>query len=238
MGVLLLDYVARLTGEAEGAEALANKVAVTTIVSSVMVDSIAKEYGFEMRRVLTGFKYIGGVIAELEAEGHPERFVFGFEESYGYLAGTYVRDKDAVVASMLICQMARYYRTQGKNLYQAMQELYARYGYHHNRTLSFTFEGITGAKRMASIMEDLRADAPTSIAGFAVEQVRDYQQGIDGLEKANVVEFCLAGGNKAIVRPSGTEPKIKVYVFSVGQTDVEASDLNQAIGDAMAQLMQ
>lgn len=235
MGVLLLDYLCRM--RAEQGTMPENPVAVTTIVSTSLADDVAAHYGVEMRRCLTGFKYIGGIIAELEAEGHPERFVFGFEESYGYLAGTHARDKDAVVTSMLICQMARYYRTLGKNLYTAMQDLYERYGYHRNRTLSFTFEGISGSEKMSQIMDGLRASAPASIAGLAVEGVLDYEQGINGLPSANVIEFDLQDGNKAIVRPSGTEPKIKVYVFSVGVTDAEAQKINELIGDDMTSRM-
>ena len=153
VGVLLLDFVCR--SRAASGTLPADPVAVTSIVSTSLVEPVAARYGVEVRRVLTGFKYIGGVIAELEEAGHPERFVFGFEESYGYLAGSHARDKDAVVASMLICQMARYYRVQGKNLYQAMQDIYAELGYHRNRTTSYSFEGSAGAEKMASIMAGL-----------------------------------------------------------------------------------
>lgn len=232
MGVLLLDYLCRM--RTEQGTMPENPVAVTTIVSTSLADDVAAHYGVEMRRCLTGFKYIGGIIADLEAEGHPERFVFGFEESYGYLAGTHARDKDAVVTSMLICQMARYYRTLGKTLYTAMQDIYETYGYHRNKTLSFTFEGISGSEKMAQIMSGLRESAPESVGGLAVTGVLDYEQGVNGLPSANVIEFALEGGNKAIVRPSGTEPKIKVYVFSVGSTDDEAKRLNQLIGDDMS----
>ena len=209
MGVLLLDYVAQRIADDEGAEAIANKVAVTTIVSSVMVDSIAKQYGFEMRRVLTGFKYIGGVIADLEAEGAPDRFLFGFEESYGYLNGTHVRDKDAIDASMLICQMAQYYRAKGMNLADALRNLYEKHGYFLNKTLSFSFPGVEGGEKMKSLMTGLREQPPANIAGLAVEGVVDYATGVNGLPKANVIEFDLEGGNKVIFRPSGTEPKVK-----------------------------
>lgn len=238
MGVLLLDYIARLTGEAVGAEVLARKVAVTTIVSSVMVDAIAAEYGFEVRRVLTGFKYIGGVIAELEAAGEPERFMFGFEESYGYLNGTHVRDKDAVDASMLICQMAQYYREQGKNLADALRELYEKHGYFLNKTLSFSYPGIEGGEKMKSLMEGLRANAPADVAGLAVEKVVDYASGVDGLPAANVVEFDLAGGNKLIVRPSGTEPKVKAYLFAQRPTRDQAEQLLADLESAATAIMQ
>ena len=231
IGVLLLDFVCRMR-KANGTLPEA-PVAVTTIVSTSLADAVAAKYGVEMRRVLTGFKYIGGVIAELEQAGAPERFVFGFEESYGYLAGTHARDKDAVVASMLICQMARYYRTQGKNLYQAMQDIYREFGFHHNRTLSFAFEGAAGAQAMANIMAGFRDSQPVEIAGLKVLGFLDYQQGVGGLPSANVLQFDLEQGNKVIVRPSGTEPKVKVYLFTVGSSAEEAV----ATGDALAKQM-
>ncbi len=236
MGVLLLDYLCRMRSELGTMPE--KPVAVTTIVSTSLADQVAENYGVEMRRCLTGFKYIGGIIAELEAEGHPERFVFGFEESYGYLAGTHARDKDAVVTSMLICQMARYYRSIGKTLYTAMQDIYAQYGFHRNRTLSFTFEGVSGSQKMKDLMSFFRESAPSSIGGLAVEGVLDYREGVNGLPSANVIEFDLEGGNKAIVRPSGTEPKIKIYVFSVGADAGQADELNQRIGDAVSGYME
>ncbi len=235
VGALLLDFICRM--RAANGTLPQNPVAVTTIVSTSLVDPIAQHYGVEMRRVLTGFKYIGGVIAELEEQGSADRFIFGFEESYGYLAGTHARDKDAVVASMLICQMARYYRTQGKNLYQAMQDIYQEYGYHHNRTLSFAFEGVTGAAKMSSLMADLREHTPSSIGGYTVVQALDYQQGVNGLPQANVLQYDLIDGHKVIVRPSGTEPKIKVYVFSTGDSAAAAEEVAQRLTQDMSQRM-
>ncbi len=221
MGVLLLDYICKM--RAARGEDLSRKVAVTTIVSSAMVDALAEEYGFELRRCLTGFKYIGDIITGLSDAGEVDRFIFGFEESYGYLSGDHVRDKDAVNASMLICQMAQYYKLQGINLVQAMRALYEKYGYYHNRTISLSYPGADGAAKMAGIMADLRATAPAEIAGAKVEAVVDYETGVNGLPKANVIEFDLAGGDKAIVRPSGTEPKIKLYIFAKG-ADAAAAD--------------
>ena len=238
MGVLLLDYVARLTSEAVDAEEIKRKVAVTTIVSSVMVDAVAADYGFEVRRVLTGFKYIGGVIAELEQVGEADRFLFGFEESYGYLNGTHVRDKDAVDASMLICQMAQYYREQGITIAEAMNQLYERYGFFLNKTLSFSYPGVEGGERMKELMQGLRDNPPTAIAGLGVQSVVDYATGVNGLPAANVVEFDLEGGNKLIVRPSGTEPKVKAYLFAQMPTKDEASELLQALEQAATELMQ
>lgn len=235
VGVLLLDFICRM--RKENGTLPEHPVAVTTIVSTSLVDPVAAKYGVDMRRVLTGFKYIGGVIADLEQWGEKERFIFGFEESYGYLAGTHARDKDAVVASMLICQMARYYRTLGKNLYQAMQDIYREFGFHHNRTVSYAFEGSAGAETMASIMAGFRSQPLSEIAGYKVERFLDYQQGVGGLPSANVLEFDLEKGNKVIVRPSGTEPKVKVYLFTVGESASEAEGLADALSRAMAVFM-
>ena len=221
MGVLLLDYICKM--RAERGEDLSNKVAVTTIVSSAMVDALAAEYGFELRRCLTGFKYIGDIITGLSDAGEVDRFIFGFEESYGYLSGDHVRDKDAVNASMLICQMAQYYKLQGKNLVEAMRDLYEKHGYYHNKTVSLSYPGADGAAKMAGIMKSLRDEAPAEIAGSKVEAVVDYATCVNGLPAADVIEFDLEGGNKAIVRPSGTEPKIKLYIFAKGE-DAAAAD--------------
>ena len=236
VGVLLLDFICR--SRIAAGTMPENPVAVTTIVSSSMVDPVAQRYGVEVRRVLTGFKYIGGVIAELESENRSNDFIFGFEESYGYLAGTHARDKDAVVASMLICQMARYYRGLGKNLYQAMQDLYDEYGFFHNRTLSFTFEGADGARQMTALMNDLRANPMPSIANLYVQQYMDYLVGVHGLPSANVLEFDLDNEHKVIVRPSGTEPKVKVYVFTVGDTERQARSIDAHIAAEMTAYVQ
>lgn len=223
MGVLLLDYIARM--RSERGEDLSDKVAVTTIVSSAMVDALAAEYGFELRRCLTGFKYIGDIITELSDAGQVDRFIFGFEESYGYLSGDHVRDKDAVNASLLICQMAQDYKLRGMNLAQAMRALYEKHGWWLNHTASVSFPGAAGAETMRGIMAKLREQAPSELAGRAVEAVVDYEGGVNGLPSANVVEFDVEGGNKVIVRPSGTEPKIKLYVF--------AKDADRAAADAL-----
>ncbi len=229
VGVLLLDFICR--SRVSNNTMPTDPVAVTTIVSTSLVEEVAATYGVEVRRVLTGFKWIGDQIARLEEGGHPERFVFGFEESYGYLAGTHARDKDAVVASMLICEMARYYRGLGKNLYQAMQDLYKQYGYHLNRTLSFTFKGVSGAAHISELMASLRSDAPKSLGGFAVQEVLDYQDGVGDLPCANVIELRLEDSHKVIIRPSGTEPKIKAYVFTVGKT----AEAALAVGDTLSE---
>lgn len=235
MGVLLLDYIARM--RSERGEDLSDKVAVTTIVSSAMVDALAAEYGFELRRCLTGFKYIGDIITELSDAGQVDRFIFGFEESYGYLSGDHVRDKDAVNASLLICQMAQDYKLRGMNLAQAMRALYEKHGWWLNRTASVSFPGAAGAETMRGIMAKLREQAPSELAGRAVEAVVDYEGGVNGLPSANVVEFDVEGGNKVIVRPSGTEPKIKLYVFAKDADRAAADALLDALGAAGRELL-
>ena len=219
MGVLLLDYICRTRLELH--KMPEHPVAVRSIVSTTMTDAIAAHYGVEMRQVLTGFKYIGEQIAHLEAEGHPERFIFGFEESYGYLAGGYVRDKDAVVASMLICEMAAWYKGQGKNLGEALDDLYAQYGFYFNKVDSYTFPGSDGMEKMAVLMETLRTELPIAIAGRPVTGHTDYEAGKryedgegetpTGLPTSNVMEFRLGKEGSLVARPSGTEPKLKFY---------------------------
>lgn len=219
MGVLLLDYICRTRLELH--KMPENPVAVRSIVSTTMTDAIAAHYGVEMRQVLTGFKYIGEQIAHLEAEGHPERFIFGFEESYGYLAGGYVRDKDAVVASMLICEMAAWYKGQGKNLGEALDDLYAQYGFYFNKVDSYTFPGSDGMAKMAALMETLRTELPIAIASRPVTGHTDYEAGKryedgegetpTGLPSSNVMEFRLGKEGSLVARPSGTEPKLKFY---------------------------
>lgn len=248
VGVLLTDWLAERAAQ-QGAE-LERKVVISTIVSTSMLDALAAERGFELRRTLTGFKYIGEQIGMLEAAGETDRYLFGFEESYGYLAGTHVRDKDAVVASMLICEMARDYKTRGMDLVDAMDALYQRLGYYRNITVSLSYPGANGAAQMKAIMEGLRAEAPTEVAGLAVETVVDYAPGVampivggceadapQVLPGANVFELQLAGGHKLIVRPSGTEPKIKAYVFAKGATPEEADRLTSAIEQAARELL-
>lgn len=219
MGVLLLDYICRTRLELH--KMPENPVAVRSIVSTTMTDAIAAHYGVEMRQVLTGFKYIGEQIAHLEAEGHPERFIFGFEESYGYLAGGYVRDKDAVVASMLICEMAAWYKGQGKNLGEALDDLYAQYGFYFNKVDSYTFPGSDGMAKMAALMETLRTELPIAIASRPVTGHTDYEAGKryedgegetpTGLPASNVMAFRLGKEGSLVARPSGTEPKLKFY---------------------------
>ena len=235
MGIILLDYICR-TRLARGTMPK-DPVAVTTIVSTDMATPVAKKYGVELRRTLTGFKFIGEQIGKLEAEGHVERYIFGFEESYGYLSGGHVRDKDAVNATLLVCEAAAWYAQQGMTLLDAIEALYKEFGYYRNALCSFAFEGETGMYTMQNLMKALRADPPKEIAGYAVERVADYDTDGTGLPRANVLEYHLAGGHKLMVRPSGTEPKIKVYLSAVGKSEAEADAVNAELAKAAEMLM-
>ena len=235
MGVLLFDYICR-TRQSNGTIPK-DPVAVTTIVSTDMATPIAAKYGVELRRTLTGFKFIGEQIGLLEAEGHVERYIFGFEESYGYLSGGHVRDKDGVNAVMLACEAAAYYAAQGMSLLDAVNALYAEFGWYRNALHSFTFEGETGMHTMQGIMARLRAQAPADIAGYAVAGVTDYTADGTGLPKADVLEYRLANGAKVMVRPSGTEPKVKVYLSAVADSAEAADAINEKLAQAAAAWM-
>ncbi len=221
MGVLLLDYIA--AGRIEKGTMPKDPVAVKSIVSTPLADAVAKNYGVELRSVLTGFKWIGDQIANLEAVGEEDRFIFGFEESYGYLAGSYVRDKDAVIASMLICEMAAYYRANGSSIKERLEEIYAQYGRYLNVVDSYEFPGLTGMDKMNSIMQGLRVAPPQDFAGIKVIKVTDYKKPEEtGLPSANVLIYGLEDGSTVVVRPSGTEPKIKTYFTTLGK-DLDAA---------------
>ena len=209
-GMLLLDYICSQR-VAHGAMP-ASPLFVKTIVTSDMAQRIATHYGVRTVNVLTGFKYIGEQIGLLEAAGHPENYILGFEESYGYLSGTHARDKDAVNASFLICEMFAFYKTRGISLLDRLNQLYKEYGYCLIRQHSYEFPGSAGFARMKEIMDGLRGEVPATIAGLKVLSVVDYGKGIDGLPKSNVVKFVLENNCSSIIRPSGTEPKIKNYV--------------------------
>ena len=223
MGVLLLDYLCRY--RLEKGTLPKDPVAVTTIVSTDMVTPIAKEYGVDLRRTLTGFKYIGEQIAQLEAAGHPERFIFGFEESYGYLSGPHVRDKDAVNAVMLAVECAAWYAKQGMSLLDAINALYEKYGYYRNGLINKAFKGADGMIAMGKVMDSLRNDNPKTIAGDKVIGFTDYLNDDTGLIPSNVLEFRMESGAKLIARPSGTEPKLKMYLSVKGKSEDDASRL-------------
>ena len=236
VGVLLLDYIC--AGRIEKGTMPANPVMVKSIVSTPLADKVAAHYGVECRNVLTGFKWIGDQIAKLEAAGEVERFIFGFEESYGYLAGSYVRDKDAIIGSMLICEMAAYYRSIGSSIKEELERIYREYGRYLNKVDSFEFEGLSGMDKMAKIMADLRADHLTEIAGYKVEKVTDYKKPEEtGLPAANVLIYSLEGGASVIVRPSGTEPKIKAYYTTLGKDLAEAQAQKEALSAAIKPLL-
>ena len=236
MGVLLLDYIC--AGRIENGTMPEHPVAVKSIVSTPLADAVAAHYGVELRSVLTGFKWIGDQIAKLEEAGETERFIFGFEESYGYLAGPYVRDKDAVVGSMLICEMAAYYRSKGSSMKERLEEIYAEYGRYLNQVDSFEFPGLSGMEKMDEIMAGLRANPPKEFAGYAVVKATDYKNTEEtGLPSANILFYRLEDGATVIVRPSGTEPKIKTYFTTLGKNLAEAKAQKEKLAEALKPLM-
>lgn len=246
VGVLLTEYL--LSRRTELGTLPASPIVVKSFVTTALVDEVANNYGAETRSLLTGFKYIGELITQLEEKGEEKRFVVGMEESYGYLSGTHARDKDAVVASMLICEMAAYYKAQNISLYDKMQSLYKKYGMYLNTLLNFNFEGATGMQKMKDMMDSLRACAPKTIAGLDVLEISDYSSSkttvvSDGTEKvielpkSNVLAYKLPNGSAVIVRPSGTEPKIKIYITANADTREKAQTLTDKIGADMKKYM-
>ena len=236
VGVLLLDYICQ--GRIENGTMPKNPVAVKSIVSTPLAEAVAKHYGVELRNVLTGFKWIGDQIAQLEAAGEVDRFIFGFEESYGYLAGPYVRDKDAIIGSMLICEMAAYYRSIGSSIKERLEAIYAQYGRYLNKVDSYEFPGLSGMDKMAGIMDSLRKNPPADFAGYKVISVTDYQQPEKtGLPAANVLIYGLEGGATVVVRPSGTEPKIKTYFTTLGKDLQEAQAQKDALAAALKPIL-
>lgn len=221
MGALLLDYIC--AGRIEKGTMPKDPVAVMSLVSTPLAKAIAKHYNVELRSVLTGFKWIGDQILNLEKNHQEDRFIFGFEESYGYLAGSYVRDKDAVVASMLICEMAAYYRANGSSIKQRLEEIYSQYGRYFNKTDSFEFPGLSGMDKMAGIMTQLRQEPPAAIGAHKITKAVDFKKSEEtGLPPANVLLYELENGATVIIRPSGTEPKIKAYFTTLGKDLAEA----------------
>ena len=234
VGAMLFEYVLKCRKKLGTLPS--NPVAVKTIVSSEICKKIAQDYGCELKEVLTGFKFIGEQIGLLEEKGEENRFVFGYEESYGYLAGSYVRDKDAVIASMLICEMTAYYKEKGLNLLEVLQSLYEKYGFYLCLQKSFTCEGQAGMKQIADTMEKIRNNPPKVISGVDVAVFKDIEKGVltyiksnktesTGLPKSNVLCFYLEDGSSLIVRPSGTEPKIKLYICAVGKDNKSGEEM-------------
>ncbi len=242
VGAMLLNYL--LSQKKANGTLSPTAVAVKSFVSTDLAQEIAKKYNCTFKNLLTGFKYIGEVITNLEKEGRADDFVMGFEESYGYLAGTHARDKDAVVGSMLICEMAAYYKTLGKSLVDVMNDLYDEFGYYCNTVKSYEFEGASGMEKMAKIMDTLRANPPKQIASMDVVYIGDYKtsvakdlengtESVIDLPKSNVLAYKVTGGNGVIVRPSGTEPKIKAYITAIGNSKDNANEIaDKLIADA------
>ena len=244
VGVLLTDYIAR--SRTEQGTLPENPIVVKTIVTTTMVNAVAEKYGIQVVNVLTGFKYIGEQIGLLEQKNEVDRFLLGFEESYGYLSGPFVRDKDAVNGSMLICEMASYYKLQGKTLLDVLRELYEELGYYYNTVDSYAFEGANGMRQMQAIMEQLRENPPKEIGGLAVVGHGDYllskrwTQGGEApihLPKSNVLEYQLENGGTVIARPSGTEPKLKIYYSLVGRDETETAALKERLSQALQPLL-
>ena len=245
-GVMLTNYI--LSCKKASGKLPEKPVVVKTIVTTKLINKLCEKYGCELKNVLTGFKYIGEVILNLEKKHEENRYLFGFEESYGYLSGTYVRDKDAVVASMLVCEMAAYYKKQGKSLAEVIDGLYEEFGYYLNQTYSFEFDGAAGMQKMSDIMTAVRDNTPKNIAGYDVVKVSDYLlrketdvatgsvTDID-LPKSNVIALHLADDNAVIIRPSGTEPKIKLYITSVGKDKDNAAGICEKLVVASKEIL-
>ena len=219
-------------------------VLVKTIVTTDLAKRVADDYGIETRDVLTGFKYIGDQIAGLEKDGEVDRYLLGFEESYGYLSGSYVRDKDAVNGSYLIAQMFAYYKAEGKSLLEVLEGLYKKYGYYLNTLYSFEFDGESGMNKMNEIMDSFRNNTPSEIAGVKMLEVRDYETSTQTtlktgakeeikLPKSNVIKYMLEGNSSAVLRPSGTEPKLKLYLAITGEDESSARELESKIADEL-----
>lgn len=243
VGVMLSQYL--LSCRKEQGTLPKDPAIIKTIVTTNLIEKVAKDYNCKIYNLLTGFKYIGELVTELESKGEADNFVLGMEESYGYLTGIHARDKDAVNGASLVCEMAAYYKEkEGKNLYRVMQDIYKKYGMYLNTLLNFAFAGAEGMDKMKNIMSSLRANPPKEIAGLEVTKVSDYLTGVSTdtksgvqekitLPKSNVLAFSLPGGNSAIIRPSGTEPKIKVYVTAVGKDHEDAQRLTDEISKCM-----
>ena len=245
VGVLLLDYLIRRRREL--GTLADNSAVIKSIVTTNMAKAVCEKQGVTLMDVLTGFKFIGEKIKEFEQTGE-YTYLFGFEESYGYLAGTYARDKDAIVASMLVCEMACWYRTQGKSLYEGMQDLYEAYGWFGEQVVSITMPGLDGLEKIKAVGVKLRKESIAELAGLKVSRVRDYLSGTitdmadgksepTGLPTSDVMYYELEEGSSLIVRPSGTEPKIKLYIMASAETQEACEQKKQMLVDAGKQLI-
>lgn len=246
VGAMLCEYL--LSSLKEQGKLPNNPIVVKTIVTTPLVETISAAYGAQTADLLTGFKYIGELVTNLEKNDETDRFIVGMEESYGYLRGAHARDKDAVVASLLICEMASYYKLKGISLKQFMDEIYDKYGMYLNTVLNFGFEGASGMQKMADMMNDLRVNPPKEIAGAPVVKMSDYKLSytkdtVTGeeteikLPKSNVLSFIMPDNSKVIVRPSGTEPKIKVYITACGNSREESTEKSEKIADSMSKIL-
>lgn len=228
IGVLLCDYI--LSARKDAGTLRPDGFVVKSIVSTNMVRPICENYGIELIDVLTGFKYIGQQVDLLEDKGG-RKFFFGFEESYGYLGASYARDKDAVYASMMVSDMALHYYRQGKDLIDVLEDLYAKHGYYGEKTIGLSLDPLTGKEKLNQRMNELLHQPPQSIGGLAVENVLDYSNGLNGLPKADILAFDLVGGTRIYIRPSGTEPKVKLYVMVRAQSKSQLDDLIKRLSD-------
>ncbi len=246
VGVLFTQYI--LKAKKENGTLPEAPVMTESIVSTPLLEIVANACGAEVKQLLTGFKYVGEYIAELEKEGKDGNFLMGMEESYGYLVGTHVRDKDAVAASLLMCEMAAYYKAKGKTLVDVMNDIYDEFGYFSDKLYNFGFEGASGMKKMSEIMASTRQTPPAEIAGMPVVKISDYLQSLTtdtvtgetkaiDQPKSNVLSYILPDGCRAVVRPSGTEPKIKVYITARGENPDLADELADKIGEGMKKLL-
>lgn len=241
VGAMLCEYL--LSQLKEKGELPEKPVVVKTIVTTPLISAICKEYGAEMADLLTGFKYIGELVTELEEKGEADRYVLGLEESYGYLTGIHARDKDGVNAAMIICEMAAYYKTKGMTLWQFMNSVYEKYGYFFNQLDNYAFEGAAGMQKMADMMESLRNEPPVEICGSKVVWQGDYKagettDGATGLPKSNVLSYRMESGDAVIVRPSGTEPKIKIYITAKASSREEAENKLDLISKSVKELLE